>query len=138
MFKMTCVQGIQCHTDYKIKNLQLSIYRGLEKENILSLHKGMAHNKRTKTTEEFSCQRYLPINLLHLKSKIEKNCIIYYHVWREKERLYIWIGLCLNNGICISINYACLLIGMESRKLVKMKQGQEGKFLMSKPCPSNF
>lgn len=55
----------------------------------------------------------------------------------EKRRLYIWI-ICLNNGVCISINYACPLIGMESRKLVKMKQGQEGKFLMPKPCPSNF
>ena len=31
-----------------------------------------------------------PINLLHLKSEIEKICIVYYHVW-EKRRLYIWI-----------------------------------------------
>lgn len=79
-----------------------------------------------------------PINLLHLKSEIEKICIVYYHVWGEKEIIHLDYILCLNNGVCISINYACPLIGMESRKLVKMKQGQERKFLMPKPCPSNF
>lgn len=76
MFKMICVQVIQCHTDCKIKNLQLSIYRGLEKESILNLHKGMGYSKRTKKNEEvFISWRNFPINLLSLKSEIEKKLV---------------------------------------------------------------
>lgn len=93
MFKMTCVQGIQYHTDYKIKNLQLSIYRGLEKENILNLHKGMAYNKRTKKNGGvFMSQKNFPISLLCLKGETENICLVHYHLWGEKEILYLdWL-----------------------------------------------
>lgn len=93
MFKMTCVQGIQCHTDYKIKNLQLSIYRGLEKENILSLHKGMAHNKRTKNNGGVFMSEIPPYQLVTFKKQDRKKLYnILPCVGRKGEIIYLdWL-----------------------------------------------